>query len=387
MNTRTTRRHPRRRSIRMIRPLVVAIGAVLALVVATGGPAAAAIPPDTPALSGGLDGQVYATLVVGNTIYVGGSFSHAQTRAGASVNRGDLAAFNLSTGALLGTWSANANGSVRSLATDGSHLYVGGTFSSIGGLSQSWLASVNLATGAVDTGFRPRLNGAVLGLQASGGSVYAGGSFTFAGGVAQHSLAKFNGTTGARVSAYTASTDGEVTALAVSPDGSRLAVGGFVTTVSGVSRTGMALVDTGSGNVVGPTFAFSVRPMLSLSWSDDGTALFGGSGNSNNVAARWNPTTGARSWHVTAGGDIQAIDFFDGEVYIGFHDNFQGDTHSKLVVANAQTGALDAGFRPTFNQFFGVRSISAGPWGVVIGGQFTNVSGVWAHNWARFPAA
>jgi WD40 repeat protein len=366
--------------------MVVATGAVVALVVATGGAAAAAVPQGPPALSGGVDGQVYATLVVGNTVYVGGSFAHAQTRAGASVNRTDLAAFNLSTGALLASWSANTNGTVRSLASDGSFLYVGGTFGTVGGLAQADLARVSLTTGAVDGGFRPRLNGGVLALQVGGGAVYAGGDFSFAGGVSQHFLAKFNAATGAKFAAYTAATDGQVNALALSPDGTRLAVGGNFTTLSGVARTGMGLVDPGTGAVVGPAFAFSVNPMLSLSWSDDGTALFGGSGNFNNVAAHWNPTTGARSWHVTAGGDIQAIDYFDGEVYIGFHDNFQGDTQQKLVVADAQTGAVDPTFRPTFNQFFGVRSISAGPWGLVIGGQFTNLSGVWAHNWARFPA-
>jgi hypothetical protein len=139
--------------------------------------------------------------------------------------------------------------------------------------------------------------------------------------------------------------------------------------------------------VVGPSFQASIRPMLSLDWSDDGTALFGGSGNSNNRVARWNPTSGARSWNFNTGGDIQALDFFDGDVYVGFHDNFQNDIQTKLLGVNAQTGAISTTFRPTFNQFFGVRSISAGPWGLVIGGQFTNVSGTWAHNWARWPPA
>jgi WD40 repeat protein len=375
------------RRLRVVSPFVAVVGVVVALLAASVAPAAAAVPVGPPALSGGVDGQVYATLVVGNTIYVGGSFSNAQTRAGVSVSRSNLAAFNLNTGALLGSWRADTNGGVRSLASDGSSLYVGGTFGTIGGLAQGDLARVSLATGAVDTGFRPRLNGSVLALQVGGGSVYAGGEFTFSGGVSQHFLAKFNATSGARVAAYTAATNGGVEALSLSPDGHRLAVGGAFTTLSGVTRTGLGLVDPTTGAAVGPAFAASVRPTISLDWSDDGTALFGGSGNSNNVAARWNPTTGARSWRVTAGGDIQAIDFFDGEVYVGFHDNFQGNTHSKLVAVNAQTGAVDPSFRPVFNQFFGVRSISAGPWGLVIGGQFTSLSGVWAHNWARFPAA
>jgi hypothetical protein len=70
----------------------------------------------------------------------------------------------------------------------------------------------------------------------------------------------------------------------------------------------------------------------------------------------------------------------------GFHDNYQGDVHTKLLAVDATSGAISATFRPTFNQFWGVRSISAGPWGLVVGGQFTRVSNVWAHNVASWPA-
>ena len=387
METPMSRPKPRPGLRRIVRPLVAAVAASLLMLWGTQSPAAAALPQGPPALSGGVDGQVYATLVVGSTVYVGGSFTHAQTRAGASVSRSNLAAFDVNSGALLGSWQANADGGVRSLASSGGFLYVGGAFRTIGGLGQQFLARVSLATGAVDTGFRPRVNATVLAVQARGSAVYAGGQFTFSGGVQQQGLARFDATTGAKVAAFTAATNGPVDALSLSPDGTRLAAGGLFTTLSGAGRTGMGLVDPATGAAVGPAFAFSVRPMLSLDWSADGTALFGGSGNSNNLAARWNPTTGARGWHFTVGGDVQAIDFFAGDVYVGFHDNFQNDTQTKLLGVDAQTGAIDPGFRPVFNQFWGVRSISAGPWGLVIGGQFTTLSGVWAHNWARFPAA
>jgi len=371
----------------MVKPVPVAAG-VLTVVLATAAPAAAAVPTGPPTLSGGVNGQVYATLVVGSTVYVGGSFTAAQTRAGATVARSNLAAFDVGTGALLSIWRADASSTVRSLASSGGFLYVGGEFQTIGGVSRGRLARVSLTTGAVDTGFRPQVNGRVLGLQVGGSSVYAGGSFTTSGGVSQPHLAKFNATTGAKDTAFTGATDanGEVDALALSPDGTRLAVGGTFNNLSGVSRTGMGLVSSTTGAVVGPAFAYSVRPMLSLSWRDDGTALYGGSGNSNNLVASWNPTTGARGWHFNSGGDIQAIDYYDGTVYAGFHDQYQGNTQTKLLAVNAQTGAISTTFRPTFNQFWGIRSISAGPWGLVVGGQFTNVSGTWAHNWARWPA-
>jgi hypothetical protein len=125
--------------------------------------------------------------------------------------------------------------------------------------------------------------------------------------------------------------------------------------------------------------------MLDLSLSADGSILYGGSGNWNNTAAAWNVSTGTRLWRVVTDGDIQAIAYYGGEVFLGFHDGYQGDSRTKLLAVNALTGAVDPAFRPSFNQYWGVRAISASAAGLVIGGAFTWVSGVWADNWARFP--
>jgi hypothetical protein len=147
-------------------------------------------------------------------------------------------------------------------------------------------------------------------------------------------------------------------------------------------------VDTTSGALVGPSFSQSVNPMLSLAWnSDDGSQLFGGSGNTNNQGASWSTSDGTLQWHYHFGGDGQATGYTGGEVYFGFHDNFQGNTTTKLIAVNASNGALDPNFRPVFNQFRGVRAISATSAGLVIGGQFTTVDGVYAHNWARWPSS
>ena len=377
-----SRRHGLSRTLGL---LAVAMGAVAATLVATEAPAAAALPVGPPALSGGVNGQVYATAVVGDTVYVGGNFGLAQAQGTAATSRANLAAFDLNTGALRRSWRADVNGTVRSLAAAGDYLYVGGAYTTIGGVGQGRLARVRLSSGAVDHGFQPKVNDQVQALAVGGGAVYAGGQFTTAGGTPQRFLAKFRSTTGAKVNGFGGSASAMVDALALNPGGTRLAVGGQFTTLSGTARSGMGLVDPTTGNAVGPAFASTVRPMLTLSWSADGSALFGGSGNSDNLAARWSPSTGARGWHFSVGGDVQAIDFYDGDVYVGFHDNYQGNTATKLLGVDASSGAISPSFRPTFNQFFGVRSICAGPWGLVIGGQFTTVSGVWAHNVANWP--
>jgi WD40 repeat protein len=365
------------------------LGATLAVVamalLSAPSPAAAAVPQGPPSLSGGVSGQVYATLVVGDTVYVGGSFGSAQQRNGPSTTRGNVAAFSRTTGALITSWRSDANATVRALATDGSSLYIGGAFTSIGGTGTRFLAKVSLATGAVDTGFRPNVNQRVYGLAAAGGSVYAGGNFTSVGGSSQPYLAKLDASTGALDAGWAGRTDGPVNAVALSPDGSQLAVAGDFSQLSGQARNSLGLVNSASG-VAGREFATTVRPMLTVSWRSDGSRLFGGSGNINNLAASWNPVTGSRGWHMRVGGDVQAIGYADGEVYVGFHDNYEGNPQTKLLAVDADSGAVNQNFRPTFDKFMGVRSISASDNGLIVGGQFTVVSGVWAHGWARWPA-
>lgn len=357
-----------------------------ALVATTGAPAEAAPPTGPPSLSGGVNGQVYATAVVGDTVYVGGSFTAAQTESGSHVSRTNLAAFSLSTGKLLTSWRADTDNLVRSLASDGHELYVGGQFTTIKGVAQARLAAVDLDTGDVDTAFAPTLSAGVRALQVTGGGVYAGGGFTHANGTARTYLAEFDANNGDLVPGFTAEADNAVDSLALSPDNGRLAVGGAFKTLAGSSRPYLGVLDAQTGAVVAPAFPGTINPMLAVAWNDGGTALFAGSGNSANMLGRWNPTTGARGWHLRVGGDVQAVGFRDSTVYVGFHDRYQGDKTTKMLAINAGTGAVSTAFRPKFDRFWGVRSISAGPWGLVVGGQFTQVSGVWAHGWAVWPA-
>ena len=54
---------------------------------------AASLVPDTPEQSWRVNGRVYATVVVGNSVFVGGHFSQAVSPTGATAPRSNLAAF------------------------------------------------------------------------------------------------------------------------------------------------------------------------------------------------------------------------------------------------------------------------------------------------------
>lgn len=366
--------------------LVVALGALTTVLEVA--PSSAAVVPrsSTPAAGWGVDGSVYATLVVGNTVYVGGTFTHAVAPNGTQVARSNLAAFDMTTGNVLTTWQANAGASVRSLATDGTHLYVGGAFSRLSGASHARLGRVSLTTGAADNTFNPSFDNTVRAIAVAGPDVYVGGLFLQADGVARNRLAKVTAATGALETAFNAPANNNVYGLAYASSTGTLYVSGLFTQLGNQARNGVGAVRAATGAVTGPAFASSAHPTLGLALSDDGTRLYGAGGSATNTMAAWNTTSGVRVWRVVTDGDIQAVAYFQGEVYFGFHDGYQGNGTTKLLAADAVTGRVDPGFRPVFNMFWGVFAISVSNQGLVAGGEFTRVSGVSTPGFARFLA-
>lgn len=163
------------------------------------------------------DGTVYALAASadGTKVYVGGAFATIDGQARR------LAAVTADTGALVPGWTTTtSNNTVRALAADATgRLYVGGNFGLIGGRSIPRLAAVDQATGAVDRTFVPAPNNTVraLGLTDDGSRLYAGGSFTTMGGQSRPGVAEL---TPAGATTAFAPTDGGVAiSLDVSPTG------------------------------------------------------------------------------------------------------------------------------------------------------------------------
>ena len=148
-------------------------------------------------------------------------------------------------------------------------------------------------------------------------------------------------------------------------------------------RLGVGGVDAITGAVSGPAFAATSVPIYGLDVSPDGAVLYGAQQSSQLTA--WTAATGVPRWRVAVDGSAQAVKYFDGTVYFGFHDGYRGDTSIKLLAVNPDNGAVDAAFMPAINSFYGVRAIDASSGGLVVGGNFTTVSGVSARHLAIFP--
>ena len=90
----------------------------------------------------GANNTVLAIFAVEPYLFIGGSF----TIVGGQV-RTRLASFNLYDGSLT-SWNPSANGDVRCFSSKGSILYVGGTFTLIAGITRNRIAGVSISTGA-----------------------------------------------------------------------------------------------------------------------------------------------------------------------------------------------------------------------------------------------
>src|ERR671919_1883424 len=100
-----------------------------AVVLPVPGAGAAVSLPTAPQVTAAPNGRVHAIVRVGDTVYLGGSFTAVRRKDGSTATRNRLAAINATTGELT-SWNPNANGTVHALATssDGSRIYAGGDF-------------------------------------------------------------------------------------------------------------------------------------------------------------------------------------------------------------------------------------------------------------------
>jgi PKD repeat protein len=151
------------------------------------------------------------------------------------------------------------NGVAWAQAVVGNTVYVGGAFTTArpagaaAGTRETKrnnLLAYDIRTGELITTFAPDLNGQVLAVAASpdGRRIYVGGDFTTADGQTRKRVAAYDTATGALVANWKPAMQSQVRAIAATND--TVYLGGSITAVGGVSRSRLAAVRAADGSLL-----------------------------------------------------------------------------------------------------------------------------------------
>ncbi len=204
-----------------------------------------------PNVTGGFSRGVDDMVLDGNTLYIGGDF----TTIG-SDSRTYLGAVSITTGSST-SWNPSLSGGfngVYALAQTASSVFAGGDFTSVGGDSRSFIAEMSKTTGsstAWNASASAAFSGSVGVITINGSTVYVGGRFSSIGGESRDNLAAVDldtalATTWAPTGTYAGFGMGPLVSTIKVANGFAY-VGGNFTALGGQTRTGIAAVDTSTG--------------------------------------------------------------------------------------------------------------------------------------------
>jgi hypothetical protein len=275
------------------------------------------------------------------------------------------------------------NGIIYSVVPDGTgNYYVGGSFSTIGGVAQPYVAKLN-ASFQVITGWAPVVNGYVYSMILSGTTLYIGGTFTLTNTVSRQYISALSTANPGNNKPWNSLLNNYVNTLVL--DGTSLYAGGRFTLVNGVTTRNLLA-------------KFDLNGSLDATWNPNATGgggsveklaiagtniLAGGSfttigGVARNYLAKLNNTTGAAGNWATANSYVFGL-YSDGTTcYVGGYFTSLTSQSGSITTRNylggitISNGAI-GNFNPNPNSY--VFAISKSGTNLYYGGQFTAVNG------------
>jgi len=388
------------------------------------------------------DGTVLAIAVVGDVVYVGGTFTTV-TNAGstAQLTRRSLFAYDRATGQVLG-FAPSLDGAVETIAPapDGRSIIIGGRFKTVNAVSQRSLAMLT-PNGDRVASFTGKTNGYVSKALVRNSRLVIGGRFSAVNGVARANLAVLDATAGGLDTSFNipvtegrTKSSGAVTTAAVQEmdiAGSTLAIVGNFRRVGAAVRQQIATIDLSAGRVtdwytnrypndVAGAQGFQCyqvfdTQMRDVEFSPDGSYFVvvttGGAPDYNrsslcDTTARWQTTStvppgGAlETWKNCTGGDtLLSTAVTNAAVYVGGHqrwlDNCGGrDSATKTAFAadgigalNPATGLAIRSWNPGRTRGVGAEELIATEHGLYIGSDTERLGGEYHARLGMFPVS
>ena len=328
------------------------------------------------------NGSVRATVISGNTLYIGGDF----TQVGPSTGYG--AAIDTSTGNYDAAMP-KVNGIINAVVPDGlGGWFIGGAFTYVGAVARNKIAHIK-ADKTVDMSWNPNATKTTLpqtpvvyALAVSGSTVYVGGQFTNIGGLARNNIAALDFTTGAATTwnpNASFPTTAIVYALAVS--GSTVYAGGTFTKIGTTVRNNIAAIGTsGTGTLTSwnPSAGGRVNAI-----AVSGSTVYAGGlfltigGQTRNRIAALNITTGtATTWDPNANSTVYALAISGSTVYAsGNFSSIGGQARNYIAALDSTTPGLATSWNPAPNATGYVNVLALSGSAVYAGGVFTTIGG------------
>ncbi|MEM7276336.1 MAG: hypothetical protein AAF547_24895 [Actinomycetota bacterium] len=307
------------------------------------------------------DAAVWDIEVIGNTVYVGGTFTTITEKYDkARHQRNYLAAFDGTTGEWIDQWLPTLDGPVYSLdSTPDGDLIVGGEFTVVNGRSdRAGLVALDAVTGEVVGGFVTHVERrwtdapmVVRDLFSVEGRLYVAGNFNHVNGTRVYKAVRVDRATGQLDRSFIpAVTGNSVYAIAESPDGQRVHLGGAFSAVGAQPGTAILATVGAADGALTPgwswdfqTFCCKAPKVLAMDIAGDNLFV----GGSNDFWAMVSSATGEtrRLQPQSQVQDIQVIEVLGDRVYIGCHCSKRGDW---MDVVDAATGADLESFSSTW---------------------------------------
>jgi hypothetical protein len=286
------------------------------------------------------------------------------------------------------------NGVVWALAADGTgNVYVGGTFTSAGGVVANNIARWNGRTwSALSGGLGGTAYAKVAALAVDrAGNLYAGGYFFSAGGVAASHIAMWDGSTWSALGSGIGGVDSPIVSALAVDSADNLYVGGQFTTAGGVPANHIAKWDGSVWTALGSGMGLQqpILPLVSALAVDGAGNLYAGGdfttagGTVANRIAQWNGST----WSALGSGLDGVVKALvvdgSGNLYAGGGFSTAGGITANRIARwdGYSWSALGSGV-------IGPLSVNAltvdGAGNLYAGGGFTNVGGVAAAGIARW---
>jgi trimeric autotransporter adhesin len=318
-----------------------------------------------------------ATIAVsGSTVYVGGSF----TTIGGQT-RNNIAELDALTG-MATPWDPNANTDVLVIKISGSIVYAGGHFSIIGGQTRRKIAALDASINSNNAlPWNPNANDFIIDITISGNTIYVGGAFTTIGGQVRRKVAALDATINTNNALSwnpNAGNGWNVGALAVS--GSSVLVGGNFTSINGEFRNNIAAIDLVSNTLLpwNPDANGNINTITiagnTVYVGGDFTAIGGLPRNRIAALDLTVNTNNALAWNPNANNTIRTLAVSGNVVYAGGDFTHIGGLPRNRIAALDATMAANnvlPGWNPDANNI--VRTLLVSGSIIYAGGDFTTM--------------